>query len=808
MSKNQLKPSILAIFGVTFGLLWSAQLLAQNADRFYEDHLLYDDYLEITTSDGKVAITPYSEKIVEVQFLTELHPANPPSRSVAKTQEAVAANLEEGDDSLTYSTSGLSVTVMKEPFQLKFHYKGKALVSENQGYFEKPGTVGFKFNLDDNEVLYGGGERALDMNRRGRRLPLYNTPAYGYGEERDAMYYSLPIVISSNKYMILWDNAPKGALDLGHTEKNVLSVESIGGRTAYYVVAGDDFYDLNDEYTDLTGKQPLPPRWTLGNFASRFGYRTQKQSQDVVDTYIDEEIPLDSIVIDLYWFGKDIQGHMGNLAWDYEAWPKPEKMMKRFNKQGVKTVLITEPFVLKTSKRWQEAVDADIFAKDYKGKPYIFDFYFGTSGLIDIFKPEAKAWFWDIYKELTLSGVDAWWGDLGEPESHPGDMVHVAGTGDMVHNIYGHEWAKMMYEGYRKDFPKKRPFVLMRAGFAGSQRYGMVPWSGDVTRDWPGLKAQPKISLQMGMQGLGYMHSDLGGFADHYVDDVLQKDAELYTRWLQYGVFQPVFRPHSQESVAPEPIFWDDKTKALSKAAVELRYQLFPYNYTLAYENAAKGYPFMRPLFYNEPNNAELYDYSEAYLWGENILVSPVLEKGATTQSVYFPKGSDWIDFYSSKSFKGGSTAAVNISEENIPTFVRAGAFIPMAKAGLQSSDSYSSKTLALHYYADHSGKESQYTLYDDDGETSYSIVNGKHELLSFTGKHSNGATTVTMSSNGGKFKGRPSSRQITLHIHNLKTQPTSVMVNDKEVTSVAVSESEIAIPFTFKSKEVSIQIK
>src|SRR5690606_31788660 len=154
--------------------------------------------------------------------------------------------------------------------------------------------------------------------------------------------------------------------------------------------------------------------------------------------------------------------------------------------------------------------------------------------------------------------------------------------------------------------------------YSGSQRFGMMPWSGDVNRSWGGLQSQPEIALQMGMQGLGYMHSDLGGFAGN------NKDPELYARWLQYGVFQPIFRPHAQEEVPAEPVFWDDHTKALAKKTIQLRYQLLPYNYTLSFDNHTKGTPLMRPLFFED--DSELLSDASAYLWGHDFLIAPVLK--------------------------------------------------------------------------------------------------------------------------------------------------------------------------------------
>src|SRR5690606_12357773 len=468
----------------------------------------------------------------------------------------------------------------------------------------------------------------------------------------ELMNYTMPIVMSSETYLIHFDNAPIGFLDLDSKKNNTLAYETISGRKTYQVVVGDSWYDLVDNYTDLTGKQPMPPRWSLGNFSSRFGYHTQKEVEETVQKFRDEQIPLDAIIIDIYWFGKDIQGHMGNLEFLKDSFPNPTQMIKDLKAKNVNTILVTEPFILTTSKRWQEAVEKDILANDSIGNPFKFDFYFGNTALIDIYNPKGKAWFWKIYKELADMGVTGIWGDLGEPEVHPSKLLHATGTADEVHNIYGHDWARLVYEGYQRDFPDQRPFILMRAGYSGSQRFGMIPWSGDVNRSWGGLQSQPEIALQMGMQGLGYMHSDLGGFAGDNLDE------ELYTRWLQYGVFQPIYRPHAQEAVPAEPVFRAPKTKALAKKSIELRYKLLPYNYTLVFQNHQNGTPLMRPLFFEDDTQNLQTDASE-YFWGDAFLISPVMKSGITEKEIYFPKNHVWFDFYTDEKFEGGTTKII-----------------------------------------------------------------------------------------------------------------------------------------------------
>eukprot|EP01032_Pedospumella_encystans_P027651 gene27651-31242_t len=209
-------------------------------------------------------------------------------------------------------------------------------------------------------------------------------------------------------------DAAIGHLDFDSKKDNTLAYETISGRKTYQVIAGDSWEDVVGSYTSLTGRQPLPPRWAFGNFASRFGYHTEQEARDVVKKFADEKIPLDAIVFDLYWFGKDIKGTMGNLAFDKDNFPNPKKMISDFSAQGVKTVLITEPFVVTTSSKWQDAVASKALATDASGTPARYDFYFGNTGLIDIYSKEGKDWFWNIYKGLRNDyGVAGWWGDLG-----------------------------------------------------------------------------------------------------------------------------------------------------------------------------------------------------------------------------------------------------------------------------------------------------------------------------------------------------------------------------------------------------------
>ncbi|MDM7860707.1 glycoside hydrolase family 31 protein [Alteromonas sp. ASW11-36] len=740
-----------------------------------------DGLLTLQTSEGKVDIQALTSRSVSVWYQPEGVKQLPSFAVDPNLALDVSAKLVKVDTGWQFELPGLTVAIQAQPLKLSYWRDGEELVSEEVGLFHQETIRGFRFALDEDEQIMGGGQRVLGMDRRGHRLPLYNRAHYGYTTESSQMYYGLPAIMSSQRYAIIFDNSASGFLDIGHTESDVLQFEAVGGRTAYIVVAGEGFSDLVSHTVTATGKQPLPPRWALGNFASRFGYRTEQETRDTIDAFIEQDIPVDAVVLDLYWFGPDIKGHMGNLNWDRNAWPEPEKMIADLRAKGVKTVVITEPFILTSSSQWQSAVDNRALATNFAGEPRRFDFYFGNTGLVDVFAPQAQEWFWQYYEKLAEQGVAGWWGDLGEPEVHPGDSLHslndMTVTGDEVHNAYGHQWAKMVYERQLALAPEKRPFVMMRAGFAGTQRYGMIPWTGDVSREWGGLKPQVELALQMSLFGLAYTHSDLGGFAGGETFD-----AELYTRWLQFGTFSPVFRPHAQEHIAPEPVFHADPVKSTARDYIQLRYRLMPYIYSLAYENSMTGVPFMRPLFMHH-SDAKLTN-TDSYLFGESFLVTPITEKGQVQADVDLPAGT-WFNFWTNDKVMGGETVTIPAPLEQLPVLVKAGSFVPMVDA-VMSLDKYSTATLDMHYYADTSVANSQFTVYDDDGESANSLTDNQFEALSFTAQHT---STLQLSvARSGDFANRPQTRVINWNIHGLTEKPGTVKIGD---TVYAIGSSE-----------------
>jgi len=789
----------------------------------YISHQVKINQLLIETSKGKILLTGLSKYSIEVLYAKDLENAFP---SFAKKEmyNIEASEVFEDENFITFKRGELLAKISKSNLNIRFYLANKFLSEQTSHFTDRKFITeeindtnlsekylllnGFSFTLTDEEKIMGGGERVLGMDRRGHRMPLYNRAHYGYQTESNQMNFSLPAIMSSKKYAILFDNTASGFLDIGKTESNTLIFEAVGGRQSYIFFAGKTYPEIINNYVDVTGKQPLPPRWMFGNFASRFGYTSQQEVLDTVERYKQEDFPLDAIIIDLYWFGADIKGYMGNLDWDKKTFPKPIEMLSELKDKNIKSILVTEPFILSSSSKWDEAVDKKILAKDEKGEVKRFDFYFGNTGLIDVFDSKAKQWFSNIYTDLSEQGVSGVWGDLGEPEVHPDDSLHYLSDwdmtvrGDEIHNAYGHEWAKMVYQNNLKIKPNERPFMMMRSGFAGSQRYGMIPWTGDVDRSWQGLKPQVELSLQMGLFGLGYTHSDLGGFAGGKTFD-----KEMYIRWLQYGVFQPVYRPHSQAHIEPEPVFHDKETKDILRNFVKLRYQLLPYNYNLAYQNSTTGMPLMRPVFFEDENQPNLIDIKDSYFWGDAFFVSPITNPNETTHRMRLPEGM-WFDFWNETPYVGGKEIDLPVTLETLPVMVRAGSFIPMIDS-INNTSEYSSKNLTVHYYADKSVANSEYKLFEDDGENPNSIRDDAFELLIFDAKHSEQKLEMKLSRNGRGYEGMPIERNIKLVIHNWRIKPSEIIINDIgiEKTNFDKSTNKLILNIPWRDKDVSIVI-
>jgi alpha-glucosidase (family GH31 glycosyl hydrolase) len=393
--------------------------------------------------------------------------------------------------------------------------------------------------------------------------------------------------------------------------------------------------------------------------------------------------------------------------------------------------------------------------------------------------PAARQWWWDRHPPFLGDRVAGLWTDLGEPERHPSDMMHFLGPAEKVHNIYNLLWARTVFEGMGRFRPGERVFNLTRSGFAGIQRYGAIPWSGDVSRSFGGLAVQLPMLLNMGMSGLAYQNSDIGGYARN------PTTPELYIRWMEFGIFTPVTRAHGAGETVngspTEPWMFGPEAEEICRTMLGLRYRLMPYNYTMAHRNYESGLPLARPLTMMYNGAHEFVGESSTYLWGDSFLVSPVVKAGETTKTVIFPPG-EWIDFWTDEVLRTDEVVHRNFTREvaaplgRIPLFVKSGSIIPMAPL-MRYSDERPLDTLVLALYPGHSAADSAF-LYEDDGKTT-AYQSGAFSMTKFVLRSADNDGAVSLSLGVGRatgvYAGKPPSRFYEAEIHSFGGRPASV---------------------------------
>ncbi len=752
----------------------------------------------LKTDDGLFRIVPYKEDIIKVTFTPNGYTHN------EKISDAVIYKAKTIATKTPITQQGKSIQIAKTVTITGTHHND---------IFR-----GFYFNLSADEQIFGGGERALPLNRRGYKLDLYNAPWYGYGEGADHLNYSVPFFTSTKGYALFFDNPSRGYVDIGKKDSSILEYGAVSGELTFYIILGKDYKTILQNYYSLTGTQPLPPRWALGNLMSRFGYISEAQVKDIYGKMKAQNIPVDGVIFDLFWFGDSIKNGLGNLDWvNKTKWPNPKGMIADFKKEHVNTILVTEPFIVQNTLAYNSS--KPYLAMDSFGNPFqISEFYFGNAGLVDIFRKDAKDWFWQFYKKQMNIGVEGWWGDLGEPEMHPTSMFHnLKDLGfkrpfgaDEVHNAYGHNWTKMLFEKYATDYPNKRLFSLNRSGFAGTQRYSIFPWTGDVSRSWGGLKAQLPVLLGMSMSGVPYVHSDAGGFAGG------EGDNELYIRWLQMAAFTPIFRPHGTAlyeiekaafSFPSEPALIDEPYRTIAKKTVKQRYQFLAYNYTLAYQQAKNKQPLMRPLYYENPTDTLALSTGDEYYWGENILVAPVLEKTTNFRDIYLP-GGVWYNYNSGEKELGGRRFRVPVSINTIPIYVKAGTILPLYNEKTYSNTvSLKNDKLTVAYYP--SNQKTTYSLYLDDGVSKNALATNQYELINFSAQtNSDKGYSFNIQCNKGHYVGKPLATVFTFSIQQTKPFKSVYINGVKQDIVVSYLNDTLSFPVTFNGNNLKIEVK
>lgn len=767
------------------------------------------DTVSVTTGQGrKVVVRTITPDIIRIEnYPTGSAPSATLTPSPASAPDTVKCSASTSGPLHIFTTpTGVTVRVNSTTGAVDINAGADRAVSDNGLRLLANGRQSLSLSTMGGGSFYGAGERGYSFNLAGDTLVMYNKQNYGYtaGEERiKQMNITMPLFLSSNGYAVLFDDY--AAAEMVMSNPVVYTTESSVAVSYYFINSTGSLASLTSKLSTITGRQDPPPLWALGYITSKYGYRTQAETEGVIDTLKRAGYPVDGIVLDLYWYGKEQD--MGRLEWDPDQWPDHKAMLARLKKRGVNTVTISQPYVLRNGRgasNYTTLSNGGMLLRDSTGGPQEVQIWVGEGGMFDVSNPDTRAWLRDRYRSLTLDGIGGWWGDLGEPEVHPETGVHANGLSTrLYHNRYGNDWSSIIYDLYREEFPDTRLMTLMRGGTTGLQQYSVFPWSTDVSRSWGGLKPQITIMLNSGLSGLGYMSHDVGGFA---IDETAPYDPELYVRWLQLGTFSPVLRTHSQRSA--EPYCYPEHQEIILPLIKE-RYRWLPYNYTLAWENASQGLPLVRPLnFYTSGSNLH-DDITDQYLWGRDLLVAPVLTQGATSRTIVFPAdGSDWVDLADpSRVYHSGDTIdSYSAPLDVLPLFVRGGSFIPTADYEMANTGDYRTDRYTVNYYPTH-GK-SDYTLYEDDLTSPTSLRDGAYRLITFEGDASAEAIDIKVSTTGHLAMPKGGTR-LTFKIHRINSTPASVTVDGQKAKGwrYEATTSTLSIPVTLKSTPVNIHI-
>ena len=641
------------------------------------------------------------------------------------------------------------------------------------------------------ESFYGLGDKTGHLNKKGYAYEMWNTDdPTPHVESHLTLYKSIPFFMTLRQecvFGIFFDNTYKTYFDMGKENVNYYYFGCDHGNLDYYFIYGSQPTDIMAEYTALTGKTPLPQKWTLGYQQSRFSYATEERVEALIHQFRTLDIPCDVIHLDIH--------HMDAFkvfTFHPEKFPNPKRLIEKALEAGIKLVPIVDPGVKKERGYdvYEEGLKHGYFATDRDGLPYVNQVWPGDALYPDFSDPNAREWWGDHFKKLVDLGVQGIWTDMNEPSGFKGplpDDVQFNNEGRganhlEIHNVYGHLMSKATYSGMKK-LTNKRPFVITRAAYAGTQKYSTV-WTGDNQSFWDHLRLAIPQQLNLGMSGFSIVGTDVGGFG-------FDTTKELLCRWVQVGCFSPLFRNHTQDHTRDqEPWAFDEETLDINRKFIKLRYKLLPYFYDLLWQGERTGLPVMRPLVLHYPQDPSVKEMNDQFLVGEQLLVAPVVTQGATYRAIYLPEGI-WFDYETLECHEGGQIIIKDTPLNVCPIYVKAGSILPN-DVPKQYVDEFISEILILDVYPGEGG----YDHIEDDG-LSFDYQEGQYNHYQFVQK--SGSLVI----NPVQMNYAPHYREFKIIYHEPLTQ--EVYVNGK---SVPFTVSKEGIEFSVPNKHLHIEFK
>ena len=741
----------------------------------------------IVAEIGYIEITAIAPAIIRVRF-NPRHSTFPIPFSYAIRPEVAdwkppTITIEKGDVALDISTAELKVRVHYADGRIDFlDAAGNPVNTDGDGIGWNDDWIAIDRTLPADAPAFGLGEHAQPFNLRGKSYPVWaRDPGGHYHTSTDPLYQAHPWLVSQHQnraFGIFWDNTRLSHFDLGESRTQHTIISANGGELRYYFIFGPQLKTVLERFSQLTGTMPLPPLWALGYHQARWSYKTETEVLELAREFRQRKIPCDAIYLDIHYM-QDYRV----FSWNKKRFPNPAEMMKTLRPDGFKIITIIDPGIKadKLNEVAEDGLKKDVFVKMPDESVFTGPVWPGDCYFPDFTNPQVRIWWGEQFRQLVDDGVAGFWTDMNEPAvfgygdpTLPRTALHdfegrFANHAE-AHNVYGLQMARATHDAIGTLRPNRRPFVLSRSGFSGIQRYAAV-WTADIESTWEHLALNLSMVLQFGLSGVPFSGADIGGFYG-------TPTPELYARWMQLGAFMPLFRTHCADTFPrQEPWSFGADVEDISRQAVELRYRLLPYFYTVLHYATTTGIPIVRPMLMEFQDDPRTHATDDQFMVGEHLLAAPVLTPATESRTVYLPAGADWFNYHSDEFFSGGQTVTVTAKlSDPPPVFIRAGAIIPHWDL-IQHTEQFATlPTVHLHYY----WGDGDSWLYEDDGKGK-EYQHGRYKRTRFISRADDSGIRITTRTEG---EYAPPYDTLTWHIHTTRpVSPVAILADDVNIT-------------------------
>ena len=655
----------------------------------YENVIPISGYLSVEQKEkdvfvhflnGIIQISNFSNGIIKI-FIGEPFETSSSTNAVTDNLHKVNCTFSEDDNYIIIHGTISDTYIEKSSLKIAFKSKdGKIICSDFKAAGRRDSNI-FISKTNDCLAYYGLGEKGGSLNKKGCYLENYNTDDPMNNDETSLFYKTIPFYAGlkpDNAYGIYFDNSFRSFFDMGKSFKDMIYFGAAGGKIQYYFIPGNDLKDVVHKYSELTGTMELPPKWALGYQQCRYSYASEKEVLNLAKCLRKNKIPCDTIYLDIHYMDK-----FKVMTFDKNNFNNPSEMLKELHKNGFKVVTILDPGV-KVEENYgvyERGLAGDHFIKNIDGTLFTGEVWPGESAFPDFSNTEARQWWKKELKNFISIGIDGIWNDMNEPavfnndiKTMPDECIHNSCNGTIAHsefhNMFGMEMSRCSNEAQEELRPNLRQFSMTRATFAGGQRYSSI-WTGDNYSTWEHLRMSIPMNCNLGISGFSFTGNDVGGFGGDCTK-------ELFIRWMELGTFLPIFRNHSAIFTRrQEPWSFGPDAEKICKKAINLRYSLLPYIYNQYYKSYKEGIPVFRPMILDFDDDENVLDMYSQFMFGDNILVAPILYRDEREKLVYFPKGY-WYDYFTHKKYEGGKYYTISIPLNNIGVFVKENSIIPV----------------------------------------------------------------------------------------------------------------------------------